>query len=50
PGLLSKLIFIPLVIYALYGLNGLKKNARRLFRRRKRMKNMDEPTKNETHG
>ncbi|TNJ62151.1 CDP-diacylglycerol--serine O-phosphatidyltransferase [Paenibacillus hemerocallicola] len=50
PGLLSKLIFIPLVIYALYGLNGLKKNARRLFRRRKRRNSADEPTKSKTHG
>lgn len=50
PGLLSKLIFIPLVLYALYGLNGLKKNARRLFRRRKRANPVDEPKKSETHG
>jgi CDP-diacylglycerol--serine O-phosphatidyltransferase len=33
PGVLSKLIFIPLVIYALYG---LKKNVDQLFRRRRR--------------
>lgn len=50
PGLLSKLIFIPLVLYALYGLNGLKKNARRLFRRRKRANGRDEQPKSETHG
>jgi CDP-diacylglycerol--serine O-phosphatidyltransferase len=49
PGMLSKLIFIPLVLYALYGLNGLKKNARRLFRRRKRA-NGDEQSKSENHG
>lgn len=33
PGTLSKLLFIPLVLYALYG---LKKNVNRLFRRSKR--------------
>lgn len=48
PGLLSKLIFIPLVIYALYGLNGLKKNVRRL-RRRKRQGTEDQ-TKSESSG
>lgn len=48
PGLLSKLIFIPLVIYALYGLNGLKKNVRRI-RRRKRH-NTEDQTKSESSG
>lgn len=47
PGVLSKLIFIPLVLYALYGLN-LKKNARRLFRVRRRIKAQDEPAKSKT--
>lgn len=50
PGVLSKLLFIPLVLYALYGLNGLKKNARRMFRRRKRMNGSEEPKNSETHG
>lgn len=39
PGVLSKLIFIPLVIYALYG---LKKNVDQLFRRRRRHKTQEE--------
>lgn len=41
PGVLSKLIFIPLLLYALYG---LKKNVERLFLRRKRRQR---PTVNE---
>jgi len=45
PGTLSKLIFVPLVIYALYG---LKKNVSSLFPRRKRKRLAEEPVKNET--
>lgn len=41
PGFLSKLLFVPLVIYALFG---IKKNARRTARRRKR-KGVDDKTK-----
>ncbi len=41
PGLLSKLLFAPLVLYALLG---IKKNARRVARRRKR-REMEEKTK-----
>ncbi|PZE19165.1 CDP-diacylglycerol--serine O-phosphatidyltransferase [Paenibacillus xerothermodurans] len=45
PGSLSKMIFVPLLLYALYG---LKKNVERLFRRRKRkMESMDD-AKSET--
>lgn len=39
PGMLSKLIFVPLVLYALYG---LKKNVDRLFFRKRRRKHADE--------
>ncbi|WP_127584074.1 CDP-diacylglycerol--serine O-phosphatidyltransferase [Paenibacillus koleovorans] len=42
-GILTKLLFIPLVLYALYGLNGLKKNVRIISRRRKRKPILDEP-------
>ena len=41
PGILSKLLFVPLVLYAMLG---LKKNARRVARRRKR-RDMEEKTK-----
>jgi CDP-diacylglycerol--serine O-phosphatidyltransferase len=44
PGILSKIIFVPLVIYALYG---LKKNVDRLFFRKWRRKRVDE-AKSET--
>lgn len=40
PSMLSKMIFVPLLLYALYG---LKKNVERLFtKRRRKNKNMDE--------
>ncbi|MDQ1910904.1 CDP-diacylglycerol--serine O-phosphatidyltransferase [Paenibacillus sp. GD4] len=39
PGLLSKMIFVPLVLYALYG---LKKNVDRLFFRKRKGKALDE--------
>lgn len=45
PGFLSKLILIPLVIYALYG---LKKNVERFLRLGRRKSRQDEPTKSET--
>jgi CDP-diacylglycerol---serine O-phosphatidyltransferase len=46
PGILSKLIFVPLLIYALYG---LKKNVDRLlFHRRKRRSKLEEPVNSET--
>jgi CDP-diacylglycerol--serine O-phosphatidyltransferase len=47
PGTLSKMIFVPLLLYALYG---LKKNVDRLFfsKRRKHI-SVDEPIKSETH-
>lgn len=44
PGILSKLIFVPLVLYALYG---LKKNVRRLVPRRRRKEQAEEPVKTE---
>jgi len=47
-GILSKLIFIPLVLYALYGLNGLKKNVRLLARRRKRNRALDDAVKSKS--
>ncbi|MFK7697390.1 CDP-diacylglycerol--serine O-phosphatidyltransferase [Paenibacillus sp. HJGM_3] len=44
--ILTKLLFIPLVIYALYGLNGLKKNVRVISRKRSRNQSgYDEPEK-----
>lgn len=46
PGILSKLIFIPLVLYALYG---LKKNVRRIVPRRRRRPQSEEPVKTEGH-
>jgi CDP-diacylglycerol--serine O-phosphatidyltransferase len=47
PGTLSKMIFVPLVIYALYG---LKKNAERLlFSKRRKRRILDESAKSETH-
>ncbi|TVY06590.1 CDP-diacylglycerol--serine O-phosphatidyltransferase [Paenibacillus cremeus] len=45
PGMLSKLIFVPLVIYALWG---LKKNVDRLFFRRRKKKSVDDESKTTT--
>jgi len=46
PGPLSRLLFVPLVIYALYG---LKKNIDRvLFRRRRKQRVMDDPIRSES--
>jgi CDP-diacylglycerol--serine O-phosphatidyltransferase len=45
PKALTKLIFVPLVIYAVWG---LKKNVDRLFLRRRRNRSMDEAAKTET--
>ncbi|MDF2668412.1 MAG: CDP-diacylglycerol--serine O-phosphatidyltransferase [Paenibacillus sp.] len=50
-GILTKLLFVPLVLYALYGLNGLKKNVRTISRKRKRNKSgVDETTNSKKHG
>ncbi|WP_240421592.1 CDP-diacylglycerol--serine O-phosphatidyltransferase [Paenibacillus periandrae] len=45
PGTLSKMIFVPLLLYALYG---LKKNAERLFTKRKRSRKSGDDVKPET--
>ncbi|MCR8636333.1 CDP-diacylglycerol--serine O-phosphatidyltransferase [Paenibacillus radicis (ex Xue et al. 2023)] len=45
PGTLSKMIFVPLLLYALYG---LKKNVERLFTRRKRKNKSLDEVKSET--
>ncbi|NHN35112.1 CDP-diacylglycerol--serine O-phosphatidyltransferase [Paenibacillus agricola] len=46
PGTLSKMIFVPLLLYALYG---LKKNAERLFTKRKRARKTMDEAKSETN-
>jgi len=45
PGMLSKLIFVPLVLYALYG---LKKNVDRLFFRRRASRKAKDDVKSES--
>lgn len=50
-GIVTKLLFIPLVLYALYGLNGLKKNVRRIVRKRKRdVSQLEDAVNSDTHG